>query len=150
MKTITVCSSANFYRQVVELQSTLEELGYKVLIPHNAQMMKDSGDYEVSHYKTWYGNADDYDKKADCMRWHFDEIAKSDAVLVINNEKHGVPNYIGGNVLMEMALAFYQRKPIYLCNEVPTESPFLEEVLGMGSVPLHGDIKKLVASFPPA
>ena len=148
MKTIVMCSSANFYKQVVALQTELEAMGYTVLIPHNAQVMKDSGDYDVSHYKTWFGNADDYDKKADYMRWHFDEIAKGDAVLVVNNEKRGVQNYIGGNVLMEMALAFYLKQPIYLLNDVPNESSFLEEILGLGSVPLNGDLQKLTASFP--
>jgi len=140
---ITICSSANFYRQAVEIQAELEKAGYKVIIPENAEAMKRSNDYEVSHYKTWFENADDYPKKADFMRHHFEEVEKGDITLVLNYEKHGVQNYIGGNVLMEMALAFYLKKPIYLMNEIPEESNFLEEIIGLGSIPLHGKLENL-------
>lgn len=148
MPIITICSSANFYRQTVSLQLELQQLGYEIIIPATARKMQASGDFDVSHYKTWFGDANDYGKKRALMKGHFDEVAKADAILVINDEKHGVPNYIGGNVLMEMALAFYLNKPIYLLNEIPQESPFLEEIIGLGSAPLHGDYKELLKLFP--
>lgn len=148
MKTITICSSANFYKEVVAIKSQLQALGYEVLIPATALKMEASGDYNVAHYKTWFGDANDYHKKTALMRGHFDEVAKADAVLVVNNEKHGQPNYIGGNVLMEMAVGFHLHLPIYLLNDIPTESPFLEEIIGLESVPLHGDLQNLSATFP--
>lgn len=144
---ITICSSANFYRQVVDLQQQLIDQGYEVIIPLNARVMAQSGDFDVSHYKTWFDDAKDYDKKAALMRGHFDEVAKSDAILVVNNEKHGVANYIGGNVLMEMSLAFYLKKPIYIMNDIPEESAFLEEILGMQPIVLGGDLTKLTQTF---
>ena len=100
MPIIAICSSANFYKQVVDIQSQLENLGFKVIIPATARLMKQSGDYDVSHYKTWFGDANDYPKKTALMRGHFTEIEKGDAILILNYEKHGVANYIGGNVLM--------------------------------------------------
>jgi hypothetical protein len=139
--TVTICSSANFYRQAVDIQARLEQQGYTALIPDTANVMKASGDYEVSHYKTWFADANDYDKKAGYMRAHFDKVAQGDAILVLNYEKHGVANYIGGIVLMEMALAFYLHKPIFILNEIPAESAFLEEVMGMRPVVLHGKIE---------
>lgn len=148
--TITICSSANFYRQAVEIEARLEALGYKVIIPATARKMKASGDFDVSHYKTWFGDANDYHKKTALMQGHFEEVAKGDAILVLNYEKHGVPNYIGGNVLMEMALAFWLKKPIYVLNEIPEESAFLEEIIGLGSVPLHGNIEALTDLLPHA
>lgn len=148
MKTITLCSSANFYKHVVEIQEALQGQGYEVLIPANAQQMKDSGDYDVSHYKTWYADANDYDKKAKFIRDHFAEIDKADAILVVNDEKHSIANYIGGNVLMEMAIAFHGNKPIYLFNDFPDESSYIEEIRGMGSITLEGDLSKLSTLFP--
>ena len=147
MPVITICSSANFYKQAVEQQAELEKQGLKVIIPATAEKMKESGDYDVSHYKTWFGDANDYHKKTALIRGHFDEIDKGDAILVLNYEKHGVPNYIGGNVLMEMAIAFYQRKPIFLMNEIPAESNFLEEIIGMNPILLHGDINALKSEY---
>jgi hypothetical protein len=142
-KTITICSSASFYKQAIEAQEKLKSLGYKVIVPATAEKMKKSGDYEASHYKTWFGDANDYHKKTSLMRGHFAEVEQGDAILVINNEKHGVPNYIGGNVLMEMALAFYLQKPIFILNDIPHESAFVEEILGLNPSALHGKLEDL-------
>lgn len=146
--TITICSSAAFYRQAVEIESQLNELGFEVILPITARRMKKSGDFEVSHYKTWFADASDYHKKAELMRMHFAEIEKGDAVLVLNYEKHGVQNYIGGNVLMEMSLAFWLNKPILILNDIPKESSFEEEIRGMEPVVLGGDLGKIADVLP--
>jgi hypothetical protein len=143
MSVITICSSAAFYEHVIRIKQQLEAMGFEVLVPKSALKMAASGDYDVTHHKTWYDNPDDYHKKASLVGAHFDEVAKGDITLVVNDEKHGVPNYIGGNVLMEMALAFYLKKPIYLLHDMPAESPLLEEIIGVGSIPLKGDLSKL-------
>lgn len=143
MKTLTICSSANFYKQAADIQTELVKEGIKVLIPSNADKMKASGDYEVEHYKTWLADSKDYHRKAFLMREHFDKVAEGDAVLVLNYEKRGVDNYIGGNVLMEMSLAFYLKKPIYIINDLPEDSPYLEEIIGMEPIILKGDLSKL-------
>src|SRR5437763_1168720 len=101
---VTICSSCNFYRQANDVKDQLEKLGVDVIVPKLATKMKESGDYEVSHYKTWFADPNDYSKKGELMRAHFDEVEKADAILVLNYEKHGKQNYIGPNVLMEMAL----------------------------------------------
>lgn len=144
---ITICSSANFYRQAGEIEEILENQGFAVLIPAMAKEMKRTGDYEVAHHKTWLADANDYHKKAELMHGHFDEVDKADAILVLNYEKHGVNNYIGGNVLMEMALAFHAKKPIFIINEIPEESAYLEEILGMEPVVLHGNIEAFKAEY---
>jgi hypothetical protein len=147
MTKITICSSVNFYRQAIDIQEELGKLGYEVIVPATAERMKESGDFEVSHYKTWFGDADDYHKKTALMRGHFAEVKKGDAILVLNYEKHGIDNYIGGNVLMEMAIAFYLNKPIFVINEVPGESPFLEEIIGLNPVVLHGMAENLSKEY---
>lgn len=143
---ITICSSASFYKQAVEIQAELEKQDFTVLLPATAIKMRDSGDFNVDHYKTWFGDKNDYHKKTALMRGHFNEIEKAQAILVLNFEKNGQANYIGGNVLMEMALAFYLKLPIYLYNDVPSESPLLEEIIGLNPVVLKGNLSKLVRS----
>lgn len=143
MSTITICASVAFYRQVIEVQAELEAQGFTVLIPATAEKMKQSGDFDVSHYKTWFTDAEDYDHKTALMRGHFGEIEKGDIVLVLNYEKHGVKNYIGGNVLIEMGIALFLDKPIFILNDAPEESSFIEEIMGMNPTFLHGDIKAL-------
>ncbi len=147
MVAVTICSSANFYRQAVDIQAQLEKFVYKVIIPATAEKMKRSDDFDVSHYKTWFGDANDYHKKTALMRGHFEEIEKGDAILVLNYEKHGVQSYIGGNVLMEMAIAFHLNQPIFLFNEIPEESAFLEEIIGLNPIVLHGKLATLPAEY---
>jgi hypothetical protein len=147
MSTITICSSASFYKQAVEIKDQLQTKEIMVLVPEVAEKMRESGDFDVSHYKTWFADANDYHKKAELMRKHFEKIEQGDAILVLNYEKHGAQNYIGGNVLMEMSLAFYLRKPIFILNELPEDSPFEEEIKGMGPIVLHGNAEALLSKL---
>ncbi len=142
-KIITLCSSAAFYRHVNDLATKLEKRGYKAIVPLTARRMKNSGNYDVGHYKTWYDDAADFTKKAQLMHGHFDEVTKADAILIVNDEKHGIAGYIGPNVLMEMGLAFYLGKPIYVLNPVTNEMPVYEEVVGMGGVIINDRLDKI-------
>ncbi len=144
--TIVVCSSANFYKHVVALAAELETLGFVAVIPHNALQMQQSGDYDPDTYKTWYNDGKDFDKKAEFMRRHFDEVAAGDAVLVVNDEKHGVAGYIGPNVLLEMGIGFYLKKPIFVLNAFDKSMSNYEEVYGMGSIMLNGDLSAIKSS----
>lgn len=143
-QTIVICSSAVFYREVGELADQLEQMGLEAVIPKTARAMRKSGNYDVDSHKTWYQNDEEYERKSQLMRDHFDEVAAGDAILVVNHEKHGQPNYIGPNVLMEMSLAFHLRKPIYILNDLPKNSPFEEEIKGMFPVVLNGSLEKLI------
>ncbi len=143
MPTITICTSVNFYRQAVDVQAQLEKLGYTVLLPATAEHMKQTGDYDADKHRSWLDNPEDYHKKTAFIKGHFPKIEQADAVLVLNYEKHGVANYIGGNVLMEMAVAFYLDKPIFILNEVPSDSSFFEELMGMNPIVLHGQLQTI-------
>lgn len=118
IKTITLCSSATFYKEVIEVQSQLKKMGYKVLIPTTANVMKKKNDFDVTHYKTWLSNNSHYGKKRALMDGHFRKVKKADAILVVNHEKNGLKGYIGGNVLLEMFLAYLDKKPIYVLNNI--------------------------------
>lgn len=143
MKKIVVCSSAVFYEHVNQVADELSAMGWNAIVPQTARKMKSSGNYDVAAVKTWYQNPTHFKRKTELMRDHFDEIAKGDAVLVINDDKHGVPGYIGPNGLMEMGLAFYLNKPIYVFNSVAQENPVYEEVFGLGSIIIDGNLRKI-------
>lgn len=51
--TVVLCSSASFYKQVLEVRDQLKALGFKVLAPLTAGKMERSGDFKVETYKTW-------------------------------------------------------------------------------------------------
>lgn len=142
-KVITICSSATMYKQVLEVEKELKKLGFEVLVPDTARVMEENGDFDVSHYKTWFGKKEDYAKKSSYIKNHFDKIEASGAILVLNLEKNGVAGYIGGNVLVEMGVAFYLGKKIFIYNPPDEKSPLIEEIWGMQPVVLGGNLRKI-------
>ncbi|PJC52196.1 MAG: hypothetical protein CO030_04160, partial [Candidatus Magasanikbacteria bacterium CG_4_9_14_0_2_um_filter_42_11] len=72
------------------------------------------------------------------------EIKKSDKVLILNYDKHDIPNYIGGNSFLEMGFAYILKKPIYLLNPIPKIPYYETEIIAMKPVILDGELKKIL------
>ncbi len=142
-KIITICSSAAHYKQVLVIESQLKKMGYKVKIPKTANIMKKTNNFDVASYKTWYNNKKDYKKKTQLMKAHFRKVIEADAILVTNFEKNGIEGYIGGNVLMEMALAFHYKKPIFIYNNISEDLGIKEEVYGLNPIFIEGDLARI-------
>ena len=146
---LAVCSSASFYRQVITLSDEIEALDIAVILPKTAQNMKQAGHENEEAIADWSKAPEGYHGKALLIREHFDEITDCDAILVTNYEKHVKANYIGPNVLMEMSTAFYLKKPIYVLNGIPHDSPLLDEILGLEPTFLEGNLQKLRHALHP-
>ncbi|KKQ04336.1 MAG: hypothetical protein US15_C0059G0009, partial [Candidatus Moranbacteria bacterium GW2011_GWF1_36_4] len=63
----------------------------------------------------------------DYIKYHYNKIVESDAVLVLNFDKNGVKNYVGGNTLMELGFAYVHNKKIFLLNPIP-EMAYKDEI----------------------
>lgn len=140
---IAVCASVNFYRELIGIEKELKQLGFRVLIPVTAKRMAKKNDFSTEKHKTWWQNPADYKIKKHLMDLHFRKIRKADLVLVVNKEKNGLPGYIGGNTLMEISLAYFLKKPVFLLHPVDEKLGFYEEILGLNPTVLDGDLKKL-------
>jgi len=140
---LAICASAAFYTNVIDYSYTLEDAGFDVVLPKTAANMKAGKLDHREIVSDWNKHPQGYHGKALLIRGHFTEIEKSDAILVMNFEKHETKNYIGPNVLMEMSTAFYLQKPIYVLNGVPEESPLIDEILGLEPIFLDGDLDKI-------
>jgi hypothetical protein len=134
--TIFLASSMDFYKELVEIEKQLELKGFKVDIPYSAQTMKKNNDFEVAHFKGVFTHK----QKGGFIHSNFDKIAKSDSLLVINNDKKGIKGYIGTNVLMEIAIAFYFKKNIYILNPIEDNASFTEELFAFGVKFINGDL----------
>ena len=143
-KTIVICSSASFYKQVIEVAQILKKMGFKVAVPLTAGKMERTGDFNVNTYKTWFNDGgNSYSRKTFLTKHHFNKIEKGDVVLVLNYEKNGKPGYIGGAVLAEMAIGLHFGKNIYILNDIDEEVSYKEEILGMLPIFLNGKIENL-------
>ena len=139
-KTITLCSSASFYKQVLEIAAELKKLGFKVKIPHTANIMKKTGNFDADFYKTWFRDKNDYYKKTQLTKMHFRKVIGADAILVVNSDKNGTAGYIGGNGLMEMGLAFHYKRPIFVYNPISERLNIKEEIYGLNPIFINGDL----------
>ena len=84
-----------------------------------------------------------FKRSHDYIRSHYRHILESDAILIVNSEKRGIRNYIGGNCLMEMGMAYVNDKKIFLLNDIPAESSYLDEIKAMDPVCLKGDLSNV-------
>lgn len=64
-------------------------------------------------------------------------VENCDYLLILNYDHRGIKNYIGGNSFLEMVVAFYLKKPIYLLNEIPEEMTYTEEIKALYPVVVY-------------
>jgi nucleoside 2-deoxyribosyltransferase len=142
-KTIVICSSAAFYKHANEVADSLVEMRFNVVVPATATLMKEENNYDIARIKTWYQNPKDVHIKQARARKHFEEVANGDAILIVNDDKPGKPTYIGPNTMMEWGLAYYLNKPVFLLNSVAKDHNAYEEMIGMTTAVLDGDLSKI-------
>lgn len=142
---ITLCGSIAFIQNMLQAKQVLEAAGHTVQMPPTHIVAEDGSQMPVLDYyamrkaaepdNTWV-----WQTKATAMRNHFKKVEWCDAVLVVNEDKNGIPNYIGPNTLLELGLAFHLHKKIYLLHNLPKQD-FTEELLGMNIVELKGSLE---------
>ena len=136
MTKIFLCASMNFYEELVRVEEKLKSMGFAVDIPVSAKTMKAKNDFDVSHFKGVFSSK----QKGQFIQENFHNISTGDAILVINNEKNGISGYIGANVLMEIGLAFYLGKKIFIWNPYPDDAPYKEELLAFNVQVINKDL----------
>jgi len=133
MKILIICSKA-FYDKIADIKQQLERNGHTIELPN----CYDNPEMEASVR----GTSEHSKFKAEMFRKSEKTISNMDAVLVLNFEKKGQANYIGGATFLEMYDAFRLGKKIYLYNNIP-EGILKDEIIGFAPVLLNGDISKI-------
>lgn len=132
MKILIICSKA-FYKDIAPIKEELEKQGHKISLPnsyYNPEAEKESWDL---------GEREHSEFKARMFKQSADTINKMDAVLTLNFEKNGKPNYIGGATFIELYEAFVNNKKIYLYNPIP-EGMLYDEIQGFAPIVIKGNL----------
>lgn len=135
---IAVCGSLTHHKDMRQAQRALEKLGHSVFVPKSLDLIEQQGFTKPVTVKERLAA----EKKYNFISEHFKKIERSDAVLVVNMEKNGIAGYIGGNTFLEMGVAFYLKKKIYLLHAIPSVSYELE-LASMHPLVLDGDLTKI-------
>jgi hypothetical protein len=134
---IVVCASMTLSKRLLEIERELTERGHAVVLPehtHDYASLPEESDIhlESAHNKI----------KEDLIRGYFAKIAKGDCILVVNETRRGIENYIGGNSFLEMGFAHVLEKQIYLLNPIP-DMPYTDEIVAMRPIVIHGDLETI-------
>lgn len=130
---ITVCGSMVFAKEMLKIKQKLEKQNHIVVIPANTNKYAQGIiDIESKWEKL----------ELDVFRAYFEEIKKTDAILIVNEDKNNIKNYIGGNSLIEMAFAHVLNKKIFLLNPIPQMS-YSDEIEAMASIVINKDLGKI-------
>jgi hypothetical protein len=132
MHIFIVCSK-HMYPRVAEVKEQLEAAGHATVLPHSYH------NPGAEDTQRTLGDTTHAEWKAEKLRRSIEVVADIDAVLVLNFEKNGSPNYIGGATFLEMYEAFRQHKKLFMYNPVP-EGLLRDEVLGLQPIILRGDL----------
>src|SRR3989338_3595196 len=124
---IFICASKHLYGNIPTIKKSLEAKGNIITLPNSydnplkEEEMKLIGSKE---HRIW---------KAEMLRLQGKKIADNDAILVLNMEKNGQQNYIGGATFLEIFKAFELGKKIYLFNPIPNNI-FKDELTAINPV----------------
>lgn len=129
-----------FAKEMLKTKEVLEKMGHSVKVPADALEIV-NGDHNHDDLEADYN----YCIENDIMRNHFKSIEESDAVFVLNHDKNGVKGYVGTASLMEIGLAYYLHKEIFLLQELPdpSECRWVHEVRIIQPAILNGDFSKI-------
>lgn len=142
---IALCGSINCSDRIIEIAEKLEKMGNQVELPFYTKKIR-NGEVKLEDFrkvKNLKGDSSFREKATeDLFKRYWRLIKKSDCILVVNVEKNGLKNYIGGNTFLEMGFAYVLDKKIFLLNNMPNNS-FLDEIKAMKPVVLNGNLKKI-------
>lgn len=137
---IQICGSMTFSKEMLSTQKKLTEFGHEVTVPTDAQMHSEN----IGFNDDLAGNYD-YCINEDVIRANFKRVADAEAICVINHPKNDINGYIGASTLMEIGLAYYLHKKIFLLNPIPhfDKVRWAHEVMIMQPTILNGDLSRV-------
>lgn len=130
---IFICASKHFYHKIPPIKEQLEKHGHELTMPNSYEHpMKEEElkQMDKEEHIRW---------KQKMMLNHEVKVRANDAILVLNFEKNGQPNYVGGATFLEMFKAFELGRKIYLYNPIP-QSILTDEITGCNPTVINGDL----------
>lgn len=136
VKNIVICGSMAFYNRMIEISEYLKRRGIPVVIPREENEEREElTEEQFNNFKRKVSNQ------------YLAKIRESStyAILVLNEEKKGILNYIGANTLVEISMAFCWGRPIYLFNDL--YEPLNDELIAWSAIGLKGNLDILIENY---
>lgn len=131
---IGVIGSMQYTEQMLEAKEKLIALGHDAFLTDLHEPFVGKTDEEKEAIKL------DQKNNKDAIREFWNMMQGADAVFVLNLDKHGIANYIGGNTFLEIGFAHVLGQKIFLLNPIPDIQFYKTEIEAMEPVILNGDL----------
>jgi nucleoside 2-deoxyribosyltransferase len=136
ISSLIICGSMKFYDVMKSVKQELAEIGIAAVIPENeTDLPQNITEEEFNKFKRKVSQS--YLKKI--------RIAGTFAILVINERKNDIDNYIGANTLVEIAMAFTWGRKIFIYNDV--YHPYADELVAWKCVPIKKNLRVIHTYF---
>lgn len=123
-----------FSDQMLEVGKQLEALGheprYSGFIEHYAgQSAEEIERRKLDHKMNYDASKDFWARMDDC-----------DAILILNYDRKGIQNYVGGNAFLDLGYAHHLGIKKFLLNPIPDIDLYRTEIEAIGPTILHGNL----------
>ena len=142
---ITICSSAFFTNEAYEIKQKLEEKGHEVFVYPKEVEVNGKTIHAREHYNMRKNILTDdlLNIKTKLIDRHIEKIKDSDAVFILNLDKDGKEGYIGGNTFLEMGIAYYLNKKIFIWKKTLDNLPYFEEVMALKPIMINETLENI-------
>lgn len=134
---IGIVGSMQYAEKMIEIKNRLEKMGYAAYMSNLSSPFVGKSDEEKEKIKI------EQKTTIDIFEEFWDLMQGGDAILVVNYDKHGIKNYIGGNTFLEMGFAKILKQEIFLLNPVPKIELYESEIIAMKPIIINGDLSKI-------
>jgi hypothetical protein len=131
---IGIIGSMQFTEKMIDIRDQLVGLGHNAFVTDLHKPFIGKTDVEKEEIKLHQK----YNK--DAIREFWNAMQGANAVLVLNIDKNGIENYIGGNTFLEMGFAYILNQKIFLYNPIPKNPIYTTEIIAMKPVVINGDL----------
>jgi hypothetical protein len=131
---IGIIGSMQYTEKMLEAKDALVKLGHDAFLTDLHKPFIGKSDEEKEIIKIHQKN------NLDAIREFWKAMQGADAVLVLNYDKNGVKNYIGGNTLMEIGFAHVLNQKIFLLNPIPEIPYYKTEIEAVKPIVINGDL----------
>lgn len=128
----------SFADKMFEIQETLIKLGHTTILSPGINFFIENPDAKMNFEQELQ-----FCKETGIMKNFFDEIATNEAVVFLNYDKKWIAGYIGASVLMEIGIAYYLGKKIFLTNPIDQSQWYALEVLLTSPIILDWNLSKI-------
>lgn len=134
---IGISGSMQFTEKMIEVANALRSMGHDAFVTNLTDAFIGKSDEEKERIKI------DQKMNDDAIREFWKLMQGADAILVLNLDKHGIKNYIGGNTLMEIGFAHVLNQKIFLYNPIPEIPYYKTEIEAVRPIVINRDLSQV-------